>query len=145
MAGSSTDLKIPMRNAHALILLAAGACLLPCHRAAAEIQYKAGEGWSTVDENGQATTEATASAQLIKAQNLEKAGDFHRAMLAYFSLTRKFPRSGAAGPSEGYGRPGACSRVQGYGCQACACAGNAGAHRRVAFPAMDQVESESGG
>ena len=90
-----------MRKAHALILLAAGAAwLLPCQRAAAEIQYKAGEGWSTVDANGQATTEATASAQLAKAQSLEKAGDYHGAMVAYYSLTRKYPRSGAAAQAQ---------------------------------------------
>ena len=90
-----------MRKAHALILFAAGAAwLLPCQRAAAEIQYKAGEGWSTVDANGEESTEATASAQLTKAQSLEKSGDFHRAMAAYYSLTRKFPRSGAAAQAQ---------------------------------------------
>jgi len=88
-----------MRKAHALIFFAAGACLLPClfcQRVAAEIQYKAGEGWSTVDANGQETIEATASAQLTRAETLEKAGDYHHAMAAYYSLTQKFPRSGAA-------------------------------------------------
>jgi len=85
-----------MRIAHALILFAVGACLLPCHRAAADIVYKAGEGWSTEDANGNPTIEASASAQLDKAQAFEKAGDYHRAMIAYYLLTRKFPRSGAA-------------------------------------------------
>jgi len=89
-----------MRKAHALILFAAGACLLPCQRAAAEIEYKAGEGWSTVDANGQEKIEATASAQLDKAEAYEKAGDYHRAMIAYYSLTRKFPRSGAAADAQ---------------------------------------------
>jgi outer membrane protein assembly factor BamD len=89
-----------MRKAHAVILIAAGACLLPCQWAAAEIEYKAGEGWSTVDANGQEKIEATASAQLDKAVAYEKAGDYHRAMMAYYSLTRKFPRSGAAADAQ---------------------------------------------
>jgi outer membrane protein assembly factor BamD len=89
-----------MRKAHALILLAAGACLLPCHRAAAAVDYTPGQGWTAEDANGQDATEATASAQLVKAEALEKAGDYHRAMIAYYSLTRKFPRSGAAADAQ---------------------------------------------
>jgi len=85
-----------MRKAHALILLAAGACLLPWQRAAADIEYKAGEGWTVVDANGQEVIEATASAQLDKAENFEKNGDYHQAMVAYYDLARKFPRSGVA-------------------------------------------------
>ena len=88
-----------MRKAHAFLLLAAGACLLPVPRAAGDIVYKAGEGWSVEDANGMEAVEATASAQLDKAEGLEKAGDYHRAMLAYYELTRKFPRSGAAADS----------------------------------------------
>jgi len=74
--------------------------VLGCQRAAAEIQYKAGEGWSTTDANGEDPTEATAIAQLTKAQGYEKAGDYHRAMDAYYALTRKFPRSGAAAQAQ---------------------------------------------
>jgi len=97
MAGSSmTSIRHAPRNAAALLLCAAAACLLPCRSARAEIEYKAGEGWSVVDANGNETIEATASAQLDKAEAFEKAGDYKRAMLAYYSLARKFPRSGAA-------------------------------------------------
>ncbi len=85
-----------MRKVHALLLLALAACLLPGRRAAADIVYKAGEGWSIEDANGEEPIEATASAQLDKAEALEKAGDYSRAALAYYALTRKFPRSGAA-------------------------------------------------
>ncbi len=74
--------------------------MLPCNRAAAEIQYQAGVGWTVVDSSGNETIEATASAQLDKAEALEKAGDYHRAMLAYYGLTRKFPRSGAAADAQ---------------------------------------------
>lgn len=85
------------RKAHALILFAAGACLLALPRADADITYKAGEGWSSGDDDsGASAVEASASAQLDKAQAYEKAGDYHHAMLAYYTLTRKFPRSGAA-------------------------------------------------
>ena len=89
-----------MRKPHALLLFAAGACLLPCHHAVAEIQYKEGEGWSVTDADGRQTIEASASAQLDKAEALEKAHDYHGAMLAYFNLTRKFPRSGAAADAQ---------------------------------------------
>jgi outer membrane protein assembly factor BamD len=86
-----------MRTAHALIFMAAGAaCLIPLRRASAEIDYTAGQGWSTEGES----TEATASAQLTKAEALEKSGDFHRAMIAYYSLARKFPRSGVAADAQ---------------------------------------------
>jgi outer membrane protein assembly factor BamD len=85
-----------MRKAHALILFAAGACLLPSRRAAAEIEYKAGVGWSVVDSEGTEAVEGTASAQLDKAEDFEKAGDYRHAMAAYYDLARKFPRSGAA-------------------------------------------------
>lgn len=85
-----------MRKAHALLLFAAGASLLPCHRAAAAIDYTPGTGWTTEDAAGQSAAEATASAQLVKAQALEKAGDYKQAMIAYYALARKFPRSGAA-------------------------------------------------
>ena len=90
-----------MRKAHAITFFAAGAiCLLTCRQASAEIQYKAGEGWSTVDGTGDQTTESTASAQLQKAEDMDKAGDFRHAQIAYFNLTRKFPRSGAAAEAQ---------------------------------------------
>jgi outer membrane protein assembly factor BamD len=89
-----------MRKAHALILLAAGACLLPCNRGAAAVDYTPGQGWTAEDASGQDATEATASAQLVKAEALEKAGDYRHAMIAYYSLTRKFPRSGAAADAQ---------------------------------------------
>jgi outer membrane protein assembly factor BamD len=85
-----------MRKAHAFIFLAAGACLLPCHRAAAALDYTPATGWTVEDANGQTAVEKTASAQLDKAEAYEKAGDYHHAMIAYYALTRKFPRSGAA-------------------------------------------------
>jgi outer membrane protein assembly factor BamD len=88
-----------MRKAHALILFALGACLLG-HRAAAALDYTPGQGWTTEDAGGDSTIEATASAQLQKAEALEKDGDYKRAMLAYYSLTRKFPRSGAAAEAQ---------------------------------------------
>jgi len=85
-----------MRKAHALILFATAVCALPLHRAGASIEYKEGEGWSVVGPNGEETIESTASAQLDKAESLEKAGSYNRAMVAYYDLARKFPRSGAA-------------------------------------------------
>ena len=90
-----------MRKAHAVIVFAVGVCLIPWQRAGAAIEYKAGEGWSVVGADGeQETIEATASAQLDKAESLEKAGDYRRAMMAYYNLTRKFPRSGAAADAQ---------------------------------------------
>jgi outer membrane protein assembly factor BamD len=89
-----------MRKAHALILFAAGATLLPCLTASAAIDYTPETGWTVEDANGQSAAEATASAQLVKAQNLEKNGDYHGAMIAYYALTRKFPRSGAAADAQ---------------------------------------------
>jgi outer membrane protein assembly factor BamD len=89
-----------MRKVHALILLAAGACLIPGYRAGAAIDYTPGTGWTTEDASGQDAAEATASAQLLKAEALEKAGNYHRAAVAYYTLTRKFPRSGAAAQAQ---------------------------------------------
>lgn len=85
-----------MRKAHAFILFAVGACLLPGYRAAAALDYTPATGWTVEDANGQPSIEKTASAQLEKAEAYENAGDYHKAMLAYFALARKFPRSGAA-------------------------------------------------
>jgi outer membrane protein assembly factor BamD len=97
MAGSPIQPeKFSMRKAHAFILFAAGACLLPCHRAAAALDYTPETGWTVEDASGQTAVEKTASAQLEKAEALEKAGDYKHAMVAYLLLTRKFPRSGAA-------------------------------------------------
>jgi outer membrane protein assembly factor BamD len=89
-----------MRKAHAFIFLAAGACLLPCHRAAAALDYTPQTGWTVEDSSGQSTVEATASAQLEKAEAFEKAGDYKHAMIAYLLLTKKFPRSGAAADAQ---------------------------------------------
>jgi outer membrane protein assembly factor BamD len=90
-----------MRNAYALLLLAAGAfCLLPAHRAAAALDYSPETGWTVEDSSGQTKVEATASAQLDKAERFEKAGDYNHAMLAYYELTRRFPRSGAAADAQ---------------------------------------------
>jgi outer membrane protein assembly factor BamD len=87
-----------MRKAHALPLIAAGACCLLCtHRAFSEVDYSAGSGWTV---EGESASEATAGAQLEKAQRLEKAGDYHNAMVAYYILARKFPRSGAAADAQ---------------------------------------------
>jgi outer membrane protein assembly factor BamD len=49
-----------------------------------------------VDASGDTAAEKTASAQLDKAQKYEQAGDYGKAMVAYYDLSRKFPRSGAA-------------------------------------------------
>ena len=90
-----------MRKAHALLLVAAGACcLIPLHKASAAVDYTPENGWTVEDASGQSAAEATASAQLEKAERLEKAGDYHQAMLAYYALTRKFPRSGAAADAQ---------------------------------------------
>jgi outer membrane protein assembly factor BamD len=90
-----------MRKAHALLLLAAGAfSLFPAHRAAAALDYTPQTGWTVEDSSGQTPVEASASAQLDKAQRLEKAGDYQHAALAYYELTRRFPRSGAAADSQ---------------------------------------------
>jgi outer membrane protein assembly factor BamD len=98
VAGSFTErsLFLNMRKAHALIFFAAAVLILPCRRAAADIEYKAGEGWSIVGPNGEEPIEATAGAQLQKAEQYEQSGDYNRAMIAYYDLARKFPRSGAA-------------------------------------------------
>jgi outer membrane protein assembly factor BamD len=91
-----------MRKAYASILLAAGACLLPCllcllcQKAAAALEYTPETGWTVEDANGHTAVEASASAQLDKAEAFEKAGNYKQAMVAYYALTRKFPRSGAA-------------------------------------------------
>ena len=89
-----------MRKAIALTLLAAGASLLPCHRAAAALDYTPGQGWTVDDGSGSQVVEKSASAQLEKAENYEKNGDYHRASDAYYMLTRKFPRSGAAADAQ---------------------------------------------
>jgi len=90
-----------MRNALALLLLAAGAfSLLPAHRAAAALDYSPETGWTVEDSSGQTKVEASASAQLDKAERFEKACDYQHAMLAYFELTRRFPRSGAAADAQ---------------------------------------------
>jgi outer membrane protein assembly factor BamD len=85
-----------MRKAHAFFLLAAGACLLPVSPALAAIDYTPQQGWTVEGAGGQDAAEASASAQLEKAQALEAKGDYHHAMIAYYLLTKKFPRSGAA-------------------------------------------------
>ncbi|HEX4085579.1 MAG TPA: outer membrane protein assembly factor BamD [Chthoniobacteraceae bacterium] len=85
-----------MRKTHVLILLAAGLIILPCRWAGAEVEYQSGQGWSLTDLSGEQKAEATPEAQLGKAQKYEQAGDYHHAMVAYYLLTRKFPRSGAA-------------------------------------------------
>jgi outer membrane protein assembly factor BamD len=89
-----------MRKVHALLFIAAGACLIAGHRACAELDYTPGTGWTSGDSGGQDAAEATASAQLMKAEALEKSGDYHRAAVAYYTLTRKFPRSGAAAEAQ---------------------------------------------
>jgi len=90
-----------MRKAHAFLLVAAGACcLLTCGRAVAEVDYSTETGWTTGDASSQSASEATASAQLVKAQRLEQAGQYHEAMIAYYTLVRKFPRSGAAADAQ---------------------------------------------
>jgi len=90
-----------MRNFHALFFLAAGGfCLLPMHRAAAALDYSPETGWTVEDSSGKTAVEATAAAQLDKAERFEKAGDYHQAALAYYELTRRFPRSGAAADAQ---------------------------------------------
>ena len=89
-----------MRKAHAFIFLAAGACLLPCHRAAAALDYTPQTGWTIEDSSGQSAVEATASAQLDKAEAFEKAGDYKHAMIAYLPADEEVPplRSGGRMP-----------------------------------------------
>jgi outer membrane protein assembly factor BamD len=90
-----------MRKAHALFFIAAGALsLIPAHRAAAALDYSPQTGWTVEDSSGRTPVEATASAQLDKAQRFEKAGDYQHAALAYYELTRRFPRSGAAADAQ---------------------------------------------
>jgi outer membrane protein assembly factor BamD len=89
-----------MRNVSALLLLGLGAISLIPGQARAAVDYTPDTGWTVEDSSGAAAAEATASAQLARAQQYEKDGDYHRAMLAYEILTRKFPRSGAAADAQ---------------------------------------------
>jgi outer membrane protein assembly factor BamD len=97
MPGSSISPPVfsKMRRTHAFLLIAAAASLIPFGPLFAEVDYQAGVGW-TIGDSSQDASEATASAQLNKAQALENSGDYARAMVAYLALTRRFPRSGAA-------------------------------------------------
>ena len=78
------------------ILILFSACVseltLHCHAA---LVYRSGEGWSSETE-GESVVEATASAQLHKAQNLEVSGNLKESLKAYIKLVKKFPTSGVA-------------------------------------------------
>ncbi len=64
--------------------------------AEAAVVYRSGEGWSSQSPNEEDTVESTASAQLHKAEALEKDGDTKGALSAYRGLVRKFSNSGVA-------------------------------------------------
>lgn len=64
-------------------------------QATAALIFRQGEGWSSESEDAGAV-EATASAQLRKAESLESENNLKRALGAYRGLVRKFPASGAA-------------------------------------------------
>lgn len=68
-------------------------------RGSAALVYRAGEGWSSESEEGE-VVEATASAQLQKAQDLESKSDWKGALEAYRGLVRKYPSSGVAPKSQ---------------------------------------------
>lgn len=70
-------------------------CLPLSQQASAALLFRQGEGWSSESEDA-GQVEATASAQMKKAEGLENEGDFKKAIGAYRGLVRKFPTSGAA-------------------------------------------------
>lgn len=61
----------------------------------AEVVYRAGEGWSASEEES-GPTEATASAQLRKGEDLENSGEKKKALGAYKQVVRQWPNAGAA-------------------------------------------------
>ena len=81
-----------------LVLVAALACAFSRPSDAALV-YRSGEGWSSESEDT-GTIEATASAQLHKAQDLENNGDLKGALGAYRGLVKKYPTSGVAPKSQ---------------------------------------------
>lgn len=86
-----------MRKTVAIYLLSAAIVPFASQPVVAEVVYRAGEGWSTQAPGAEgASVEATASAQLRKAQEAEQAGELKRALDAYRGLVRKFPNSGVA-------------------------------------------------
>lgn len=77
------------------ILLLFAACFPFAEQSTAALFFRQGEGWtSEAEDAGQ--IEATASAQLQKAEALENEGDYKKALGAYRGLVRKFPTSGVA-------------------------------------------------
>jgi outer membrane protein assembly factor BamD len=81
------------RTAAILAILAAGTFYTPVNIRAAVV-YRQGEGWSTEAPGDESSAvESTASAQMGKAEQLEKDGDTARAIGAYKGLVRKFPNS----------------------------------------------------
>jgi outer membrane protein assembly factor BamD len=76
-----------------MLLLAA--CVAETQQARGALFYRKGEGWSSESEDA-GQVEATASAQMKKAEGLEAEGDYKKAIGAYKGLVRKFPTSGAA-------------------------------------------------
>src|SRR5438105_2521159 len=89
-----------MRRVFAVSLIAVTASVSFFMSAEAAVVYRASEGWSTQSPNEEDTVESTASAQLHKAEALEKDGDFKRALAAYRGLVRKFPTSGVAAKAQ---------------------------------------------
>ncbi len=87
-----------MRKVLAIALLTTCVPCLP--HAGAVVVYRAGEGWTTESPNEEDVVEKTASEQLHKAEDLESAGDYKRALGAYRGLIRKFPTSGVAPKSQ---------------------------------------------
>lgn len=64
--------------------------------APATVVYRQGEGWSTERAGEDEPVEASASAQMKKAEDFESSGDQGRALGAYRGLVRKFPTSMSA-------------------------------------------------
>ncbi len=75
-----------------LILLAA---LSPLPKVGAAVVYRSGEGWNAEEEDSGAT-EGSVTAQLRKAEDLRKGGELKKALGAYRTLVREWPKSALA-------------------------------------------------
>jgi len=76
-----------------ILVLAISAGVAP--KADAALIYRSGEGWSAEDEDSGAA-EATAAEQYRKAEGLQAEGELKKALGAYRTLLRTWPKSGAA-------------------------------------------------
>src|SRR5438105_2773821 len=86
-----------MRKFGSALMLAA--CLAVGQSAPAAVVYRSGEGWTVEGEEGSAV-EATAGAQMKKAEDFEHGGDLKRALHAYRGLVKKFPNAAVAPKAE---------------------------------------------